>query len=331
MTQRSLVVGVFDDDVTGCELMSRLAMSVARRIGASEDQVDVKKTQDPRDAEDIAESGVCDLVLTDLVWAVRGDRDPRVGLALAEAAKFANPRAVVVVITANEAQEKSFRTDAKARGASLAYTWSEAFAVGRPQTIREIADALRPLASAAIPGILQSTSETVGLVGLDVVGYSEGDDLKQLDMVRALLGYAREAWTQVPHSDIVPLFGFTGDGLLLGLGGSNGPTVAFDLAERIWRKMRDLAAFPVRLALHAGPVEVVEFDFGPKQMLGHSVNWLFRAVDCAEKGGWVVTEEYYQAYMQAGRRAHPGLNFTKKVYDIKHQRQMTLFGVSEQL
>ncbi|MBK7019705.1 MAG: hypothetical protein IPH38_08965 [Candidatus Microthrix sp.] len=279
-------VGILDDSDSGLGIMEELVDAVLRNLGHDKSAVALRPSSDRREADIIAASGDCDLLLVDLMWPDGDGAEWRSGLDIAQTGKNANQSSVVVVITSKQNQAEDFRTDAKARGADLTYTWREAFMEARALTAKEIADRLSSAASHLIPMIVDSNQSTMGLVGLDTVAYSEEGDRTQVEVVKSFLTYASESWKSVVASD--PLVRthvlFTGDGLIVGLSGSSGARLALDLSLDVRRKFDALAGYETRMAVHAGPVSVVTMNDGSLQLLGHSVNWLNRAMNAAAKG-----------------------------------------------
>lgn len=328
MKTKLLVIGMLDDTDAGIVFMEELVEAVLRQMGVDKASVDLKRSSDRREAEAIAASAACDLLLMDLVWPVEGGPSWRIGLDLAQTAKSANSRTVVVVITGKQDEERNFRTDAKARMADFAFTWREAFGEGKVLAAKEVAHALAPAMSALVPEIASVSSSTVGLVGLDTVAYSEEDDATQVGVVKSFLAYTRECWEDLATPSVRPVFVFTGDGLILGLVGDLGPRLALDLAVAVWRRLEKLAGYKTRLAVHAGPTSIATLTSGSQQLLGHSVNWLCRAIDTASQGGLVVTEEYFTSVLQAGRETVPGLRFTRREDAAKHGRPLIVHDVT---
>ena len=315
-----LVIGIMDDSPDGLVLMKELAASVALYLGLDEASVTHKATQDRREAERIAASGECQLLLTDLMWPAERQAQWRQGLAIAEMAKTANPRSVVVVITGKQEQERDFRTEARARGADTALTWDEAFGSGKMQSARDLAHLLAPGVSSLILGVESSARSTVGLIGLDTVAYSEQDDDTQLAIVRSFLTYTRESWQEASTPLARPVILFTGDGLIFGIVGEEGPRLALDVAVKVWKKLNSLAKYETRIAVHAGPVNVVTLSNGSLQLLGHSVNWLCRAMNATANGALSVTDEYRSTVLQGGREIVDGLTFARRETTAKHDR-----------
>lgn len=328
MTASQLVVCMMDDSPDGLVLMEELVDAILLYLPLDKDAVELCTTSDRREAEKLAASGRCDLVLTDLMWPNQAGSDWRAGLTIAELAKAANPRSVVVVITGKQDQERDFRTEARARGADKALTWDEAFGAGKVPAARELARALAPGVSSLVLEIESVVRTTVGLVGLDTVAYSEADDGTQLGVVKSFLSYTRESWEEVGLPLVRPIFLFTGDGLILGIAGDPGPRLALDVAAVTWERLRSLAGYRTRIAVHAGPANIATLTNGMPQLLGHSVNWLCRAMNAAPDGGLVVTSDYFDTVLQAGREKVPGLEFTKREETAKHDRSLVVYDVT---
>jgi CheY-like chemotaxis protein len=322
-----LTIGLFDDSEDGLVLMEDLLNATLRFLRIDGSDVNVLRVADHREAERIAATGDCHLVLTDLMWPVAGDREWPEGLNIAEVAKTANPRSVVVVITSKANQEGDFRDESRRREADLAFTWEEAFGSGKINNAKNLARRLEPSISSAVPKVERVARTTIGLVGLDTVAFSEEDDDIQLAVVKSFLSYMDEAWATVARPLVRPTFVFTGDGLFLGLAGDAGPRLALDVALIAWQRFTNLARYKTRLAVHSGPVNVATLSTGAEQLLGHSVNWLFRAVNAAPDDGLVVTDEYFATQLQGGRETPPGFSFTRRADVAKHDRPLVVHDV----
>lgn len=322
-----LKIVLCDDEADGLVLMRELVKATLRWIKVSLDSVSIETTDDPTRAEELASSGTADLLITDLMWPIDRKTEWRQGLTIAETARSASDRTVVVVVTSKTDQQETFRADARQRGASLALTWDEAFGSGKVSSAKDIARGLAPSVASAVPQIVKTERATIGLVGLDTVAFSETDDSIQDKVVRSFLSYMSDAWDEVAQAQVRPVFVFTGDGLFLGLVGDAGPRLAFDVAVNAWRQFTSLARYKTRMAVHSGPVNLATLSTGHQQMLGHSVNWLFRAVNAAPDDGLVVTEEYRASVLQGGREAVPGLEFRRRETVAKHDRKLVVYDV----
>lgn len=327
MDTAHLVVGVMDDSPDGLVLMEDLVDATLLFLKVDKSAIEIRRTRDRREAERISTSGECHLVITDLMWPVDGGPAWRAGLTIAEMAKTANNRSVIVVITGKQDQERDFRTEAKARGADVALTWDEAFGAGKVTSARDLARRLAPGVSSLVPEISSLERTTVGLVGLDTAAYSEEDDETQLEVVKSFLLYVREAWVNVAGPLVRPIFVFTGDGLFLGIAGDGGPRLALDVAVGAWRRFDKLAGYKTRLAVHVGPATIATLSSGAQQLLGHAVNWLFRAINAAPERGLVITDEYFASVLQDGRESPDGLRFRRREEIAKHGRLLVIHDV----
>ena len=110
-------VGILDDSDSGLGIMEELVDAVLRNLGHDKSAVALRPSSDRREADIIAASGDCDLLLVDLMWPDGDGAESRSGLDIAQTGKNANQSSVVVVITSKQNQAEDFRTDAKARGA----------------------------------------------------------------------------------------------------------------------------------------------------------------------------------------------------------------------
>ena len=325
-----LRIGLFDDRDDGIVLMENLVSVVLHHLNLETSDVEIRSATRHLDAERIATTGECDLLLVDLMWpGATPGQEFRAGLNMVEMAKAANPRSVVAVITSKADQEQRFRDESRRRGADVALEWDEAFGSGKVATARDLAGRLAPAASWAVPRVERIERKTVGLVGLDTVAFSEQDDKVQTGIVESFLRYVNEAWSEVERpSRVRPIFLFTGDGLFLGIEGDAGPRLALDVAIASWRGLTTLARYEVRVTVHSGPAEIVTLSTGGHQLVGHSVNWLFRAVGKTPDGGLTVTEEYYKTVLQDGREQVPGWSFTRREEVAKHGRPIVLFDAT---
>lgn len=328
MNTKQLSIAICDDDGPALALMEELVNTILRLLEIERDDVELTPTQDHREAENLASSGKLDLLITDLMWPGVGETEWRQGLNIVEFARSANPRTVIVLVTAKTAAEKDFRHAAQQRGADWALTWDEAFGSGRGTYARQIAQHLSPNITSAVPKIVGVDQATIGLVGLDTVAFSETDDDFQQDIVKSFLGHVSDAWSQFAVRRVRPIFVFTGDGLYLGLVGDEGPRLAFDVGSAAWRQITRLARYRTRMAIHSGPVNVAALSTGGQQLLGHSVNWLFRAVNAAPDDGLVVTDQYYATVLQEGRAPTPGFKFERRQTEAKHGRELVLHDVT---
>lgn len=109
-------VGILDDSDSGLGIMEELVDAVLRNLGHDKSAVALRPSSDRREADIIAASGDCDLLLVDLMWPDGDGAESRSGLDIAQTGKNANQSSVVVVITSKQNQAEDFRTDAKARG-----------------------------------------------------------------------------------------------------------------------------------------------------------------------------------------------------------------------
>lgn len=328
MSQAQLSVALCDDDLSGLLAMESLLNATLRILRVDRKDVRVDTFTDASEAETHVYSENLNLLLTDLVWPGGGAGEWRSGLTIAEAAKAANPLTVVAVITAKPDQETSFRDAARRRGADFAFTWDEAFGEGKIQTAKDLAKRLAPALASAVPQIVGVEQTQVGLVGLDTVAFSEEDDAIQEQVVQSFLRYMSESLTVLQGAPLVrPVFVFTGDGVFLGLAGERGPRLALEVAVEAWRKFTHLARYRTRIAVHCGPVRIATLSSGHQQLLGHSVNWLFRAVNAAPDDGLLVTDEYYSSVLQAGREAVPGVRFVRREAEAKHGRLLVVWDV----
>ena len=325
----SLTIGLFDDSDDGLVFMEDLVDVVLLFLRTDKHDVELRKAADHREAERLAATGECDLILVDLMWPIAAGAEWREGLNVVEIAKAANQETTVVVITNKADREERFRDESRRRGADLALEWDEAFGSGKVGLAKDLANRLAPIATWAVPAVKSIERMTIGLVGLDTVAFSEEDDATQIRVVKSFLGFMNEAWEQVAQPFVRPIFVFTGDGLFLGIEGNSGPRLALDVGVAAWRGFAKLAGYRVRLAVHTGPVNVVTLTTGGHQMLGHAVNWLFRAVGEAPENGLVMTEEYYRSALSAGREVVPGLAFTPREGVAKHQRPIVVYDVTE--
>lgn len=328
MNTKQLSIAICDDDGPALALMEELVNTILRLLNIEKDDVELTPTQDRGEAEILASSGKLDLLITDLMWPGVGETEWRQGLNIVEFSRLASPRTVIVLVTAKTAAEKDFRHAAQQRGADWALTWDEAFGSGRGTYARQIAQKLSPNITSAVPEIVGVDRTTIGLVGLDTVAFSETDDNHQHDIVKSFLGHVSDAWSQSAVRHVRPVFVFTGDGLFLGLVGDEGPRMAFDVGTAAWRHLTRLARYQTRMAIHSGPVNVATLSTGGQQLLGHSVNWLFRAVNAAPDDGLVVTDEYYASVLQGGREPTPGFSLGRREAEAKHGRPLVVHDVT---
>ena len=189
----------------------------------------------------MAGSGECDLILVDLFWPGDDNTPWRTGLTITEVAKAANERTVVVLITSKEDEDRDFRTAAKARGADVTLTWKEGFGPGKVLSSREIAKVLAPTVASRVPTITRTDQSLMGLFGLDTVAYSEESDETQIEVVKSFLGHTSEVWNELASPLVSVVFVFTGDGLVLGIGGDTGPRLALNVALRVSDRLAKLA------------------------------------------------------------------------------------------
>lgn len=331
MTSPQLSIAVCDDDPgAALVLKNELVKQILRSLKLTEDDpsVSVVCISDYLKAEDLAATGSLDLLITDLMWPVAGKGELRQGLGIAAAAKKANARTVVMILTAKTDQEKNFREGALLSRSDIAHTWDEALGPGKADLAERIADRLRPSVTSLVPQLERIERATIGLVGLDTVKFSEEHDGVQEGVVKSFLGYMAEAWTVVGPKHVRPIFVFTGDGVFLGLVGDDGPRLALDVGVAAWRQFTSLAGYRTKIAIHAGPVNIATLSTGTQQLLGHSVNWLFRAVNAAAEDGLVVTDEYFSSVLQGGRELVPGLSFHRREAEAKHGRPLVVHDVT---
>lgn len=328
MAAISMRIGLFDDNDDGIVLMENFAEAVLRILKIDAKSVAFEKTNKHVEAERIASSGACDLIITDLMWPVAGVHEWKEGFNIADFAKRANPRTITVVVTSKAEQETDFREESRGRLVDLSLTWKEAFGAGKVAAANDVARHLELMSPSAVPRINSvERAASVGFVGLDTVAFSEQNDEIQLSIVKSFLCYMDEAWATVARPLVRPVFVFTGDGLLLGLVGDAGPRLALDLGISAWNSFTSLARYRTRMAIHAGPANVVTLASGVQQLLGHSVNWLFRAVNAAPDEGIVVTDEYMTSVLQGNREQPAGLRFTRRETTAKHARPLVIHDV----
>lgn len=330
MTTSQLSIAICDDDPAALVLMEELVKTTLRFLDVERDSVELLIAKDHLTAEELASSGSLDLLITDLMWPIAGPTEWRQGLTIAEVAKTASSaRTVVVVVTSKTNEEQDFRDAARQRGADLALTWNEAFGSGKITVAKDLAKRLAPSTASSVPQVLTIERATIGLVGLDCVAYSESDDFVQEEIVKSFLGYMSAAWSRVPSQQVRPIFVFTGDGVFLGLVGDAGPRLAIDVGVTAWRQFTRLARYRTRIAVHSGPVNIATLSTGNQQMLGHSVNWLFRAINAAPDDGLVVTDEYFESVLQGGREKPAGLHFQRREAEAKHDRLLVVHDVTQ--
>lgn len=329
MTTSQLSIAICDDDPAALVLMRELVRVTLRFLEVELDSCKVETAESPIKAEELASSGSFDLLITDLMWPIAGPTEWRQGLTIAETAKAANARTVVVVVTSKTDQEQDFRDASRQRGADMALTWNEAFGPGKISVAKDLAKRLAPSTASSVPQVVSIERATIGLVGLDTVAFSEEDDAVQEAVVKSFLGYMSDAWTRVARDRmrVRPIFVFTGDGVFLGLVGDAGPRLALDVGVTAWQQFTKLARYKTRIAIHSGPVNIATLSSGVQQLLGHSVNWLFRAVNAAPDDGLVVTDEYLTSVLQGGREMPPGLGFQRREAEAKHARALIVYDV----
>lgn len=327
MLDPELRIALCDDEASSLVVMEMLVASSLRLMGLSESRVSIRSASDYQSAEELVAEPGLDLLLVDLMWPGQGNTEWKRGLALVELAKRMNRELLVVLVTSKVEQEKDFRNEARRAGADLALTWDEAFGAGRMSTVSEFAERLRSRIMSVVPTVSSVRDAVVGLVGIDTVSYSEKGDSLQVDIVRSFLAYVSESWHSYARQDVRPFFVFTGDGLFLGLSGEAGPRLALSVALDVWGKLTALVRYETRIAVHFGPVKLVGLSSGVDQMVGNSVNWLFRAVNAAAANDLVITEEYYKSILNYGREGVGGYKFSRRESQAKHGRALVVYDV----
>jgi class 3 adenylate cyclase len=170
-----------------------------------------------------------------------------------------------------------------------------------------------------IPDIHTVATETFVFIAVDTVGFSDRADREQLAIVQSFVDSFRSQQdiARLPSEDVVPLF--TGDGLILGIRGSENVLVPLKAALDIRTRQQNLFKYELRFGVHCGVTQFLTLSDGTHQLIGHAVNWTTRVMTCASNNQVLLSGDYWGQVLHEGREELPGYHF-KEVLGLHDKR-----------
>jgi hypothetical protein len=166
-----------------------------------------------------------------------------------------------------------------------------------------------PILMEPVPTIVASSDETVYLLGLDTVRFSERTDHEQFQIFRDVLDALRsdEQMARVSPEDIAVIP--TGDGVFLGFKGTVHRLLPLQIGLLMRGTFGALRGYDVRFGVHSGVATWIVLRQGGPQLISHAVNWTARVVNAALGGEILVSAEYYHGVARPARDRLPGIRF----------------------
>jgi class 3 adenylate cyclase len=157
--------------------------------------------------------------------------------------------------------------------------------------------------------VVSDRTEQVFLVAVDAVGFSLNYDTDQVAVFRALLDEVSDTAEvrAAPADDFVHLL--TGDGFIAGFIGAQRRLDPLRVAIQLRAVTERRHHHQLRFGVHAGPARLLRLSDGSPQLIAAAVNWSARVCAAATPNQVLVSEPYYQTYVQPEGDKFPGYSF----------------------
>lgn len=171
-----------------------------------------------------------------------------------------------------------------------------------------------------LEAIRRKSSSKAAILFMDIVGFSKQRTTEQFGLFVKLREYIEKGLREVNVNRAVCIP--TGDGACLIFSDN---VKLLDLCSSIQRFIQsDLSALKLRMGVHFGEVNIIEFENGTMNAIGHNINVAARVMDIGDENHILLSHIFYGAFIEKSdyvNSVHP-----LGEYEIKHGDKLPIYN-----